>query len=166
MRSLYLLSVFFHILAAVLWIGGMVFLAAVLVPVIRRPEHQRMAASLIQWTGTRFRVVGWVSLSVLLLTGAFNLAYWDVAWADVLSAHVLQGPFGRMLGVKLVLVIVILLLSAVHDFRIGPRATALWQANPDSPEAARLRSVASWLGRLNLLLGLVAVAVGVTLVRG
>jgi putative copper resistance protein D len=166
MRSLYLLSVFFHILAAVVWIGGMVFLATVLVPAVRRPEHQRVAASLVQLTGTRFRVVGWACLGVLLLTGALNLASWGITWADVLSGRVLHGPFGRLLGIKSVLVTAVFLLSAVHDFRIGPRATAVWQASPDSPETARLRRVASWLGRFTLLLGLAAVAVGVMLVRG
>jgi uncharacterized membrane protein len=166
MRFLYLLSVLFHILAAGLWVGGMVFLAIVLVPVIRRPEHQDMGASLIYWAGTRFRVLAWACLGVLLVTGALNVTYRGVKWADVASEHLLRGTFGGMLGGKLAILTMIVLLSAVHDFWIGPRATGLRQANPGSLEAARFRCVASWLGRLNLLLGLVAVGVGVMLVRG
>ncbi len=73
---------------------------------------------------------------------------------------------GRALGVKLLLVAVILVFSALHDFLIGPRATALGRADPTSPEAIRVRRQASWIGRLNLLLGLVVIALGVVLVRG
>ncbi|MFQ5795545.1 MAG: hypothetical protein ACE5JP_10915 [Candidatus Bipolaricaulia bacterium] len=75
MHVLYLLSVWLHILAAAIWIGGMVFLALILVPVTRRPEHRGIAVSLIHWTGVRFRWVGWICLGLLLLSGIFNLAY-------------------------------------------------------------------------------------------
>ena len=51
-----------------------------------------------------------------------------------------------------------------HDFEIGPKATRAWEAGSES--AATLRRVASWIGRLNLLLGLVVVALAVALVRG
>ena len=37
---------------------------------------------------------------------------------------------------------------------------------PGSPEALRLRKSASWFGRINVLLGLVAVLMGVMIVRG
>ena len=155
-----------HILAAVVWIGGMVFLALILVPVLRRSEYRDLAASLIHFTGLRFRSVGWGCLGVLFLSGAFNLAYRGVGWTEVWRGETFQGSLGRTLGLKLVLVAVIFLLSAVHDFHIGPRATALWRANPGSPEARRLRQQASWIGRLNLLLALIVVALGVLLVRG
>ena len=166
MRIFYLLSVWLHILAAVIWIGGMVFLALVLIPVTRQPEYRDVAVSFIRRTGVRFRWVGWGCLGLLLLSGTFNLAYRGFGWADLGSGRVFQGPFGRILEVKLVLVAVILLASAWHDFVIGPRATALWQVNPASPKAGRARRQASWLGRINLLLALIVVALGMVLVRG
>ena len=75
MRSLYLFSVWLHILAAIVWIGGMAFLGLVLIPAMRLSEYRAVGASLTYWTGTRFRLIGWVCLSVLLLTGVFNLLY-------------------------------------------------------------------------------------------
>jgi putative copper resistance protein D len=164
--TFYLLSVWLHLVAAVVWIGGMVFLALVVVPITRRPEHQRIAMSLISQTGRRFRWVGWGCLLLLLLSGTFNLAYRGFGWADAWNGRVFAGLFGRTLAIKLLFVAMILLLSVVHDFVVGPRATAVGQAAPGSPDAVRLRLQASWMGRLNLLLALLVVALGVTLVRG
>ncbi len=118
------------------------------------------------WTGVRFRWVGWACLGLLLGSGTSNLAFRGFGWADLWTGRLWQGPIGQALGVKLLLVAVILLSSALHDFVIGPRATALWQVNPGAAEAIRLRRQAAWLGRLNLLLALVVVALGVMLVRG
>jgi len=166
MRALYLLSVWLHILAAATWIGGMIFVAVVLIPVTRRPEVHSVASSLVHWTGVRFRLVGWICLGLLILSGVFNLAGRGFRWADLWTGRVWTSSFGQTLGIKLILVALILLASALHDFVIGPRATALWQENPASQEALRLRRRAGWLGRINLLLALGVTALGVMLVRG
>ncbi len=144
----------------------MVFLALVIVPITRRLEPRGLAVSLIAQSGRRFRRVGWVCLAVLVLTGVLNLAYRGFGWGDVWSGNIFAGTFGRTLGVKLSLVATLLMISIVHDFWLGPRATAVGQAAPDSFEARRLRRWASWLGRLNLLLALAVIALAVVLVRG
>ncbi|MBI4483543.1 MAG: DUF4149 domain-containing protein [Acidobacteria bacterium] len=166
MHPSYLFSVWLHLLAATVWIGGMVFLSAVLVPVTRREECRGIAASLIQWTGRRFRWVGWLCFGVLFVTGVLNLAYRGFGWGDLWSGQLWQGDFGRVLAIKLLLVAVILLISALHDFVMGPRATASWRHNPASADAVRLRRQASWMGRVNLVLALSVAALAVTLVRG
>lgn len=166
MKALYLLSVWLHILAAIVWIGGTIFIVLVLVPATRLPEYRSIAPRLIQWTGARFRLIGWICLGLLILSGVFNLAYRGFGWADVWSGRLWQGAFGRTLGIKLLLVAVILVFSALHDFVIGPRARAMWETSPGAPETLRLRRQAGWIGRINLLLALVVVALGVALVRG
>ena len=166
MPFLYLTSVWLHILAGAIWIGGMVFVALVLVPVIRQPENQGIAASLVQVTGRRFRSVGWSCLILLLLTGAVNLFYRGFSVSELWSAELWQSPFGLVLALKLFLFGAVLALSCVHDFSIGPRATALWRKEPASAEAGRLRRQASWIGRVNLLLALAIVALGIMLARG
>lgn len=166
MRLVYLMSVWLHILAAAIWVGGMVFLSLVLVPVVRRAEYRGMAASLIRRTGLRFRWVGWACLGVLLATGMFNLAYRGMTRADVWSGRLWHGSYWSILGVKLLLVGLILFLSGLHDFVIGPRASVLWQSTPLEPKAWRARRQAGWIGRINLILGLGAMACGVMLARG
>jgi hypothetical protein len=77
-----------------------------------------------------------------------------------------SGPFGWLLGWKLLVFAVILAASAWHDFIVGPRAVVLWREKPGSPEATRLRKQATQFGRLNLLLALIILALAVMLVRG
>ncbi len=159
-------SVWLHILAAAAWLGGMVFLALVLVPVMRRSEYREQASRLVHLTGVRFRTIGWICLGVLVATGFTSLWYRGIGWAALSNAGFWATPFGSLLGWKLLVVAVVLALSAYHDFRIGPRATAAGQAEPGSAEALKLRRQASWMGRLNLLLAMAAVVLGVLLVRG
>lgn len=166
MRALYLLSIWLHVIAASIWIGGTIFLAAVLVPMIRRPEYRAFAPAVLQSAGERFRKIGWASLLVLMVTGVANLTFRRFAWTDVGDPHGWNSRFGETLATKLVVVATIMVLSLAHDLWVGRRATAAWQADPSSEESRRLRRQASWIGRVNLLLSLIAAALGIMLVRG
>jgi copper resistance protein D len=72
--SLSLAVRFLHVAAAITWIGGMLFIALVVVPVTRGLEDVALRRRLVQATGRRFRVVGWLALGVLVATGLVNLA--------------------------------------------------------------------------------------------
>ncbi|MBI3939223.1 MAG: DUF4149 domain-containing protein, partial [Acidobacteria bacterium] len=82
MYSLYLISVFLHLLAAIVWIGGMAFLGLILAPYLRQPGQRHMGPALFRATGTRFRVVGWICIGLLVLSGIFSLAYRGSGWQD------------------------------------------------------------------------------------
>jgi uncharacterized membrane protein len=166
MHYLYLLSVWIHILAAIVWIGGAAFLVLVLMPALRRPEYQAVSSPLLRWSAMRFRRIGWISLSTLILTGIFNLGFRGFSWASLFDGSLFHGPFGRLLAVKLSLVGFILFISLLHDFFLGPRAASAILADPGSPEAKRGRLIAAWMGRLTLTTALAVVAAGVALVRG
>ena len=166
MRSLYLASVVVHILAATLWAGGMLFLVFVLVPMLRTPALRERAIELLTAMGLRFRSVGWASLLALVITGFINAAFRAPSPVALADAAWWAAPFGRQLAEKLGLVAVILVLSAVHDFWIGPRASALMISHPGSPQTLRWRRAANWMGRLNLLLAIAVIALAVGLVRG
>lgn len=165
MHALYVLSVFVHILAATIWVGGMLFLVFVVVPLLRRGDRAQ-AAAFLHAAGVRFRTVGWACFAILLVTGTFQLYARGVGLSTLVEPAFWHSPFGKAVAVKLVLFILILAISALHDFIVGPRATLAVQADPDSPASQALRRQASWLGRLNALLALALVFTGVTLVRG
>jgi uncharacterized membrane protein len=166
MRSIYLLAVWIHLLAAVVWIGGTAFLTLVLVPALREVELGARRSELLQATGVRFRSVGWIALGVLIGTGILVLMLRGVGWADVASAAFWGSDFGRVLAAKLLLVATILAASVTHDFVVGPRATRLLRAEPTSARASRQRRVATLLGRSTLLLALAVLVLAVLLVRG
>lgn len=161
MRGLYLASVWLHVVAAAAWIGALVFVAAILVPVLRRGDPE-VRARLLRESGPALRRLGWTAFATLIVTGIGNLLGRGFVLAD-LHGRLWWGPFGHALAWKLGLFALVLALSAVHDFRLGPRAAA---AHPGSAEAFRLRRAASWIGRLNLLLALAIVFFAVMLVRG
>jgi len=164
--TLYILSVWLHIVAATVWIGGMLFLVLVLIPALRGLGNRGLAATLVHHVGVRFRSVGWLSLLLLVMTGLINLVKRGIGWTALTSPELWRSEFGHILGIKLSLVALTFLLSAVHDFLIGPKATKAGRLEPGSPEAQRLRRQAAWMGRFNLLMGLIIAALGVMLVRG
>lgn len=141
-----LVILWLHVLAAIAWIGGMLFIALVLVPVTRRLEDPAMRTRLVQETGRRFRTVGWIALTVLVVTGLLNLS---------IHPFLLSSP---RLQWKLGLVGLALILSAFHDFVLGPRAGA-----PGADPSARVR--ASWVARVNVVVVLVVVLLGLSLVE-
>ena len=53
-----------------------------------------------------------------------------------------------------------------YDWFLGPKASEMLIADPTSPAARRLRKTASWMGRLNALLGLAIGALAALYVRG
>ena len=165
LRALYLFSVWAHMLAATIWIGGMLFLVLVVVPWLRSGRHVD-AGVFLRDTGQRFRTVGWACFAVLLVTGTFNLWMRGVRWASFVDAQWLSSTFGRTVLFKLAVFVAVLVVSAVHDWVLGPRATRALEQDPRSLLAARLRRQAGWLGRLNVVLALLLLAGGVLLVRG
>jgi uncharacterized membrane protein len=165
-HTVYLVSVLLHILAAIAWIGGMIFLVVVVVPLIRRPEMKDQAGPLMHVLGLRFRTVGWVALGTLVVTGIVNVMHRGYAFGQILDGEVFAGDWGKRLAHKLALVASVLVLSGVHDFWIGPKATRLMRQGGHEAERDRLRKTASILGRVTFALALAIVAIAVSLVRG
>ena len=149
---LYLALVTLHLLAVVVWLGGMLFLGLVIIPALRgRPPAER--AALLQVVGRRFLKIAWAALAILLVTG-------PVLWA--LRGFVLTPA----LSVKLALVAVILLLSLLHDFLLGPRLVAALRKGGEGKETLRLRHRVALLARVNVLLAIAAFILGMAASRG
>jgi len=124
MQTLYLFSVWLHILAATTWAGGMLFLVLVVVPWLRAGKREQ-AGVFLRETGERFRTVGWACFAILIATGTFNLAMRGVRLHDLVDPAWLATGFGRALTWKLALMVAALALSAVHDFRAGLAVTLI-----------------------------------------
>lgn len=158
----YRLLVFLHVLAAAIWVGGLVYLAAVVVPAVRRlgfgdRERQRLFSEL----GRRMRVTGWAALLTLVVSGATMAGLRGIT----LGAFLDPGAGNRflvLLRAKVGLVAVVLGVLLAHDL-LGAAAS---RAAPGSERAARLRAWSSWLGRIVTLLSVAVIYYAVRLVRG
>lgn len=161
---MYIANVTIHVLAAFVWLGGMFFFALVGVPALRTVEPPELRARIFSVIGLRARRIGWIAIVILVVTGLINMHY-----RSVLDIGLLRSPefwatrYGTALTWKLAAVAAMLVVSTLHDFVFGPAASDL---TPGSPEAWRARRTASWLGRLNALLGIVIVVAAVRLARG
>jgi len=153
------LNLWLHFLAAVIWIGGMLFLSLVAVPVLRQVDSPLLRADLFRKMAWRFRRLVWICLAVLILTGTVNVAF----YGDTTQGS----PYLKVLGIKLGLVAVLVAMGVAHDFIIGPRAARAQSRDGLLPTGADLLMVqlAPWVGRLNLLLGVIILVLAEALVR-
>lgn len=154
MHALYLSSVFLHIVAAALWVGGMGFFALVVVPTARRELDEAHRLALLRAAGARFARMSGPLFGLLILTGLSNLWLRGLG-ASLFVAEFWRTPFGIVLATKLLLVAVIIGASELHS-REATKAHA----------SSKRGALAAKLGRVTLLLSLVVVALAVMLVRG
>lgn len=161
----YYANVSVHVLAAMVWLGGMLFLGLVGAPALRQVEPPPLRQTLFQELGLRFRTVGWWCIGVLVATGVLNL--WFRGWIRGDAPAVLDAGFwrtgtGHALCAKLACVSIMISASAVHDFALGPAAG---RAAPGSAHAIHLRRRAALLARVNAIVGVVLVIAAVRLAR-
>ncbi len=165
---MYQLAAYIHLLAAIVWLGGMLFLAMVLVPLTRgMQEPPGFSVRLLGSAARRFRAIGWGALITLVGTGIWILLERGVNPLNMVTG---RGWFLETLRVKVLLVALILVLSAIHDFVIGPRLARMLEVErgPGTGEERILqyRRMVSWLARINLVLALAIPVLSVLLVRG
>ncbi|MBI2868183.1 MAG: CopD family protein [Chloroflexi bacterium] len=161
----YRLTVTLHVLAAVVWAGGQLFIAAVMVPLALRLEPG-LRAQLIGQMGRRFRWVSWLMLLTLVGTGlAQSFEHWGLRPGYIASSDFFAVVKWRLLTAKVSLVALVLALSALHDFALGPRLVRLQREAAGQGQAARLRKAVSWLARVNVALTVTIVVLAVLIAR-
>jgi uncharacterized membrane protein len=158
---LYKIAVAVHVLSAIIWVGGVLFMGMVAVPAARRLQP-RIRRAVTTRLGMAFRPVGWTCLALLVVTGTYMMTSWGATWQNVFDLSFFQAPHTRLLGYKLVAVIVMLGLSGVHDWHLGPKAS---ETEEGSDEAERYRKIASWMGRLTGILVIVIAVLAVFVAR-
>ncbi len=105
---------FVHNIAASLWIGGVIYLAFVLVPVLKHVQaDQYLKASLLSIIIPRFSTIPVVILGVIVITGPFLLYLIEPNLALTLASL-----YGKALIAKLVLAGVMIGIGAYNQFII------------------------------------------------
>jgi putative copper export protein len=108
------IRLFLHVLAAALWVGGQLILAA-LVPVLRRSGPGVVTAA-----ARRFNQVAWTAFAVLIITGIWNIA--------AVSPQANQPGYRTTLIVKLVVVLISGVTAALHIRSKTARGRAVFGA--------------------------------------
>ncbi len=103
---------FLHVLAATIWVGGQLTLAA-LVPALRGAGTATQAAA------RRFNQVAWPAFGVLVLTGVWNM---------IAERHKDTGDYRTTLIVKLAVVLVSGLAAFLHARSKSPLGLAVFGA--------------------------------------
>ena len=141
------LMLFLHVILAMLWVGGMLFLVLVLAPFIRKLPIRDQA---FQEVGRRFSFYGTLlALLGLFITGLFNVHY-ILGFSNIFN---FSNPYTLTLWHKIALFVLIVIVSLVHDLYFGKRAV----------ESSFHRGMARFLGLLNLILSLAVVYFAVRL---
>lgn len=165
MEIFWLLIRWIHVMAAVVWIGGNLILAMVIVPYFRQnlPPVQRI--QLLTQIGKRFEPIVWGCVGILFFTGIANI--FDAIDLGSPTGYEGINTFMRTLLIKLILFIALLILTALHSFVFGPRLSAAIEGLDTETEELppqvkplrkRMSIVSSLMGVVSLLILLAAVA--------
>ena len=152
--------VWIHLIAATFWVGGMLFLSLVAVPLLKKDLNPVISQLGFVTLARRFRTLVWVALSLLLVTGSILLAN----YVNFSETPVVWPP---AVLIKLTLVVFLIVVSVAHDQIIGPKVRTLKKkpiAELVKTEKFLLR-ISPLLARLTLLLGLAILFAAVSLVR-
>ena len=149
-----------HLFAAIFWVGGMLFLSFVAVPLLKNSADSAQAQRWFLGVARRFRALVWVAIGVLVITGAWllsNYVNFSASFSDWPSSVI----------IKLVLVFLLIVTSITHDRIIGPKVRVIKQKTPSDWTRCDqvLVRFAPWIGRMTMILGLAVVLAGVILVR-
>ena len=137
----YKLCVMVHLLAVFFWLGHMFFWSLVVGPITKRLEPPELGSAIRQMS-LRGGGLGWPALFALAFTGVLMLSYRGVTLQTLLSGELFSSPFGRVLGIKLLLVA----LMALYQVFVGHRS-------------------APHLVFVNMMVALMVVALSIILVR-
>jgi uncharacterized membrane protein len=136
---------FFHLVAAIVWLGGMSFMLLALRPSLPALEAPPQRLKLLVAVLRRFFATVWAAIGVLLLSGAYMYGHAD-AQAAPIGWHLMSG-----IGVLMFLIFGHLYFS---PYRRLQQAVA----SGDWPAAAgRAKAIARWVS-VNFVLGWLAVA--------
>jgi len=146
-----LLVVWLHLLGVVVWVGGLMYQAHVLLPAARQGGAGMFAEVL-----RRGRPVTWTAIALVTLTGFYNVTRLGPLEAVMASGAALA------LALKFMLVLAAIAVSGQRDFAQVPRLARALAAGDDPRPAL---STIAWMDRVVLLLAAVIVYLGLAVSR-
>lgn len=142
-----------HMLATVLWIGGLAALSIIVLPAARKVLDPGAFAALLAGMQKRLDPLGWFSVIVLLASGMLQMSS-SPNYDGVLS---IQGVWAGSILIKHILFGLMVLISGYITWGLLPalkRAALLQARDKDDTNAQTLQVRETFMLRLNLILGI------------
>jgi uncharacterized membrane protein len=152
------LSYWLHLLATILWVGGLALMALVVWPSARAvlgPSPQ--LAELMRVLHKRFAPLGWFSLALLTATGLTQMT----AHPNYHGVLQFTNAWARAILFKHLVIVGMMGIGLYMHLSLQPalaRLALLEAKGKSTPEAATLQTRELWLTRLNLACGVVVLA--------
>jgi putative copper export protein len=125
-----------HVLAAVCWVGGQLFLILVVMPVLGQELAESERVRVASLVGKRFAALSGVVLGLLLFTGLLNAAEHGVSWSILRDT-----TWGRVLIAKMCAVVLMLALTVVSSSWAEQRART--RRRPGAAARSSSKAIAS-----------------------
>lgn len=151
------LAYWIHMLATVLWIGGLAALSALIIPAARSSLEPEQYAKLLGALQRRLDPLAWLCLAALFATGLLQMS----ANENYNGFLAIDSPWAIAILVKHLLIILMIGISAALTWGVLPglRRAALLQAHGrNTPEISHLQRRETWMLRINLILGVLVLA--------
>lgn len=141
------LTTFVHLVGAVIWLGGIIYINLVLVPIVKTFEPST-AGKLMGENVKRFSVIAWTSIGLLIITGLIMLD------ADALFDF--STDFGTFLTLKIITASIMIIIGLYITLLLVPKIRKLAPAEGDAPtpEFLNLQKRLPLLIKTNMILGI------------
>ncbi|MBI3623670.1 CopD family protein [Candidatus Pacearchaeota archaeon] len=139
------LLIWAHLVSASIWVGGSIFIGIVLAPLLKTiSESVEERVAIMIRVGRKFNKIAIPSLAILIATGLYNSS-------NILSKpeFLLSTNYGIILMIKIILVITLLVMFAIHVRIIRTEIEKKIESKEMLPEIVqKLRSKIIFLGRI------------------
>jgi uncharacterized membrane protein len=110
------LSYWLHMIATVVWIGGLAALTLFVLPAAKRTLQSQPYTALLDKLQNRLQSIGWFSLAVLVVTGMFQLS----SSPSYKGFLIIQNPWAWAILLKHLVIGVMIVISAYLSWGLYP----------------------------------------------
>lgn len=147
-----------HMLATVVWLGGLAAIAILILPAAKRVLKPSDQLAFIEGIQRRLEPLAWFSLAILIVTGLFQLSI-NPHYDGFLST---SGQWSLTILTKHMLVILMIVVSAIQTWEVLPAIRRglmrIEKGQVDETEVKRLQKRETLLLRLNISLSILILA--------
>lgn len=146
--SMYMINNFVHLLFAVIWIGGMIFMNLVLMPSLNSVDPNERG-KLFGQIAKRFTIVAWGSTILLLITGIFK--------TPTGMLFNLSTDYGMMITFKHILFLIMMIFGSIITFVKAPKIRKFAPKPGEKPvqEFINAQGKIKLLSGSNMILGII-----------